>query len=69
MITWNPHTRRPDGPETAIIAINDEGYFLLAEVYRWDERWNCWMSEAGGLKLRHAVFWWAREEEVLRGLP
>lgn len=74
---WQPHTRRPSGPEMAVIAIRPpvefaddaDGPLLLAELYRWDERWQCWMSEGSGLKIHHAVFWWMSETDVLQGLP
>lgn len=76
MITWHPHTEIPTGPETAVIAIrppkgdpDEVDVILLAELHRFDMRWRCWMSEGMGLKIHHDVFWWARESEILQGVP
>ena len=74
-LTWRPHTERPAGPETALIAIllPDEDDkpepALMTELHIWDRAANCWMSERGGMPIRHPVFWWLPAVEVLPSLP
>lgn len=72
---WRPHTETPAGPDTAIIAIRppadyvgDVETILLGEVYRYDMT-NGWRGEIGGFPIKHAVFWWMREDELLQDLP
>ena len=74
---WQPHTRIPEQPgQTAIIAVkcakddpDDVDRYLLAELYRFDQRFDCWISEGSGLKLKHDVFWWLPETDLLATLP
>jgi hypothetical protein len=42
---------------------------LMTELHIWDRATNCWMSERGGMPIRHPVFWWLPEVEVLPSLP
>lgn len=72
MITWHAHTKIPTTPETAIVAItliDDESgqpeSLLLPELYRFDVRMGVWVSEVGGLMLRHKEFRWASESGIL----
>ena len=76
MTTWNPHTELPTAPETAIVAVDQgdvypdaPGPFLLDEVYRFDVRYQRWIGETSGLLLKHARFWWMREDDLLASLP
>lgn len=76
---WQPHTRTPEHPsQTAIIAVEcvelapgdcDNRHFILSDIYRFDTRYGCWMTEVTGLKLKHKAFWWLPEDELLATLP
>lgn len=72
-MSWQPHTRRPlDPKQTVIVAVPcaiDGQPYLLAELYRWEERFGCWIGENSGLRIKHAVFWWLAETELLASLP
>lgn len=73
---WQPHHRKPEAGQTAIIAIkppkddpDDVSSILLAELYRYDPHWGCWLTEVSGLKLNATEFWWLPERELLATLP
>lgn len=72
MIHWNTHIVRPEPNQTAIIAAccpMDDQPFLLPEIYRWDEKHQCWMAESTGLKLKQPAYFWLPEEDVLEAIP
>ena len=74
---WQPNHRTPERPgEVALIAVKCEKHdptdcdcYLLAELYRFDPHFGCWIGEGSGLKLKHAEFWWMPETELLETLP
>jgi hypothetical protein len=74
-LRWRPHTERPTGSETALIAIRpieeESGQpeaRLLAELHIWSRNDDQWFSERGGMPIRHPVFWWLPETDVLQSL-
>lgn len=76
MIRWNPGATRPDDDVAAAIVIRvliseaeRESTILLGEIYRFDVATDCWVGHLSGLRLKHTVFWWAAEADLLEGLP
>lgn len=72
-MNWHPHTETPDGLLTAVIAVesmeSDDRPYIAGEIYEWRPEHECWMGETNGLTLKHPVFWWMPERELLETLP
>jgi len=69
---WHTNTVRPEPNQTAIIAVqlpSCETPWLMPELYYWCEQYGSWMSETNHLKLKHDVFWWQAESDLLGDLP
>lgn len=68
---WHPRHAEPQlaGPLSGLIAVRDPADrepFILG-IYIWRD--GAWRSEQNDALIVHTEYWWASEDELLRGLP
>ena len=71
-MSWRPHTDLPAAGEVAVIAAPcqlDGAPFLLPELYRFDVAEGRWFGARNVLLLKHEVFHWLPESELLQTIP
>ncbi len=69
---WRPHTERPATADPALIVVRQPRTglpFVLPELYRFHASDELWFGAANVLLLKHEVFHWLPEAELLRTLP
>ena len=73
---WRPHTEVPTPPISALIAIpqtqedpSDSAHYLLSDLYVYfPANQQRWVHEESGKPIKHPVFWWLNEAELIASL-